>query len=310
MTREKINWIENLKVLGILAVILGHIASPLGEFIFSWHMPLFFIIAGFFINFDLSLGEYITKNFKRLMIPYFLFALIGVFATFLKNIFLAREQLEVFHELKGIFIWMDMTSLMNSYAFVLWFLPALFFSKVLFYIINKYIINIFIQLTLIIGLFYISFYIEVPFGIDNALNAMPFLFIGNKFFKSYQKSKLLYVLPFLIICLFFIFEIPLLDMASKNFNNVIINILWSISIIYFFILVLKKIKSTNYLFQLWASNTMLLFIIHPYTNNIANIGLKLFSFNYWYLELILTLTMLQIILILKSRYNKGIFKYV
>ena len=41
MNNEKIIWVDFLKMIGILAVILGHIANPFGKFIYSWHMPLF-----------------------------------------------------------------------------------------------------------------------------------------------------------------------------------------------------------------------------------------------------------------------------
>ena len=60
--QRKINWVNNIKVFGILAVILGHINSPFGGFIFSWHMPLFFIIAGFFIKFDMGWKVFIIKD--------------------------------------------------------------------------------------------------------------------------------------------------------------------------------------------------------------------------------------------------------
>ena len=130
MTKEKLIWIDNLKAIGIFAVILGHIASPFGTFIYSWHMPLFFMIAGFFIKFDLSLKEFIIKDFKRLMIPYFLFAIVGLLLETIKRIALHRESLDYIHEIKAVFIWMDMSSLINTYAFVLWFLPTLFFSRV------------------------------------------------------------------------------------------------------------------------------------------------------------------------------------
>jgi fucose 4-O-acetylase-like acetyltransferase len=41
-------WLNRLKTLGILAVILGHITSPFNTFIFSWHMPLFFFYCRLF----------------------------------------------------------------------------------------------------------------------------------------------------------------------------------------------------------------------------------------------------------------------
>lgn len=311
MAKQKINWIDNLKALGILAVILGHITSPFGTFIFSWHMPLFFMIAGFFIKFDLSIKEFIKKDFKRLIVPYFLFAIIALVLEILKRIALHRESLDYIHELKGIFIWMDMISLINTYAFVLWFLPALFFARVTLVFINKYIKHIIIQLFVISILFISSFYINLPFGFDNAMNALLFVFIGNIFFRLYQESKVVYILPFLLIGLYYIFGIPTLDIASKNYGIIVINIIWALSIIGTFMLMFKRIDIDNKLLKIWGGNTMLIFIVHPYTNNIAHIVVEKLHFGDWYLKFLISLLLLQIMLFIKFRFkNRGIFKYV
>lgn len=311
MIKEKINWIDNLKALGILAVILGHIASPLGSFIYTWHMPLFFILAGFFIKFDLSLKEFIVKDFKRLMIPYFIFAFVGLAMEALKRIALHRESLDYIYELKAVFIWMDMSSLINSYAFVLWFLPALFFARVFLVLLNKYIKNIMFQFIIIFILFSSSFLGDLPFGIDNSLNAVLFVFIGNLFFRFYQESKILYVLPFIVLALYFTFGIPSLDMATKNYENIFINIFFALGIVYMMILFFKKVNYSNRFLTLWGGNTMLLFIIHPYTNNIAHIVVEKLHFGEWYLKFFISLALLQMVLFIKQRFeNKGIFKYV
>jgi fucose 4-O-acetylase-like acetyltransferase len=311
MTKEKLNWIDNLKAIGIFAVILGHIASPFGSFIYSWHMPLFFMVAGFFIKFDLSIKEFIIKDLKRLMIPYFLFAFIGLGLETLKRIALHRETLDYMHELQGVFIWMDMSFLINSYAFVLWFLPALFFARVFLVVLNKYIKNIILQFIVASILFSFSFLGDLPFGIDNALNAILFLFMGSIFFRFYQENKLLYVLPFIVLALYFTFGIPSLDMATKSYENIVTNIFFAIGIVYTMIQFFKKINYSNRLLTLWGGNTMLLFIVHPYTNNIAHIVVEKLHFGDWYLKFIISISLLQIILFLKQKFeNRGVFRYV
>lgn len=83
MGNTKIEWVYSLKFIGITAVVLGHINSPFGNFIFSWYMPLFFILTGVFIKTDLDPVQFFTKEFKRLMIPYFIFSAVAlVFETF------------------------------------------------------------------------------------------------------------------------------------------------------------------------------------------------------------------------------------
>lgn len=309
--KQNIIWIDNLKFIGIIAVILGHIASPLGIFIFSWHMPLFFLIAGFFINYNISLNVFIVKNLKRLIVPYIVFSLIGIFATYIKNIVLHREQLELINELNGMIIWMDFPSLMNTYAFVLWFLPTLFFAKIFLYIIIKYIKNEFLGFLIVIILFVSSFYIDIPFAIDNAFNALIFLFIGNYIYRNQQYFNYWYLGLLVLLISFFIGGIPSLDIASKAYSLPFMNIIWSFSIILVLVSFLKKYHFSNSLFQQWSSNTMLLFIIHPYTNNIAHILTDKFNISTWYIELLLSLFLLEILLLIKIKYQKkGILKYV
>lgn len=56
---------------------------------------------------------------------------------------------------------------------------------------------------------------------------------------------------------------------------------------------------------------MLLFILHPYTNNISHIVVEKLHFGDWYLKFLISLLLLQIILLVKIRFEKrGIFKYV
>lgn len=45
---KRIDWIDTAKGIGIIAVIIGHFHVPdlTMRLIYSWHMPLFFIISG------------------------------------------------------------------------------------------------------------------------------------------------------------------------------------------------------------------------------------------------------------------------
>ena len=66
----------------MLMVILGHqfektrIGVPL-QFIQTFHMPMFFMIAGYFISERLMVNEYSIKRSKRLLIPYVITCLVA-----------------------------------------------------------------------------------------------------------------------------------------------------------------------------------------------------------------------------------------
>ena len=61
--------VDVMKGLGILAVIAGHLVETGRGFIFSWHMPLFFILAGYFYREREPLAE-ARKYAARLLLPY------------------------------------------------------------------------------------------------------------------------------------------------------------------------------------------------------------------------------------------------
>ncbi|HOI82826.1 MAG TPA: acyltransferase family protein [Campylobacterales bacterium] len=308
---QKISWIDNLKAIGILMVILGHINSPFSHFIFSWHMPLFFIVAGFFIKFDLSVKDFLIKDFKRLMVPYFVFAIVGLVVETAKRMALHRDVLDYIYEITGIFIWMDMPSLINTYAFVLWFLPTLFFARIIIFLVNKQFASFLLRFILIFSLFLVSFVVNIPFGIDNAMNAVLFVFIGSIFFRFYQDDKKLYGFAFGAMAAILYFGIPSLDMANKNYENVFINILWSASIVFVIVAALKKIDFKSKSLNVWGKSTMLLFIMHPYTNNIAHIVVEKLHFGDWWLKLFISLTLLQMLILAKQKFaGKMLFKYV
>ena len=116
--KERVLYLDNLKGFAILLVILGHAIQycerpgsydVLYKIIYSFHMPLFMTISGYFgISKNVSVIPSTQKRFKRLMIPYLIFGIIGCLAR------------------KG-----DYIQLLISPDSFLWFLWDLFFISLL-----------------------------------------------------------------------------------------------------------------------------------------------------------------------------------
>lgn len=77
------NWLDWAKVFGIALVILGYFTPDYKEtyssqLLYSFHMPLFFIISGFLCKYSQNIDfcSYVNKINKRLLIPYFLLCII------------------------------------------------------------------------------------------------------------------------------------------------------------------------------------------------------------------------------------------
>lgn len=91
---ERLVYIDILKGIAIIMVVMGHmfvpytdyLQSPVNQMIYSVHMPLFIFLSGFV--FHLSKGKNgikttVTKRVLSLLLPFFCFAAIYCFA---KNI--------------------------------------------------------------------------------------------------------------------------------------------------------------------------------------------------------------------------------
>lgn len=65
--------IDRMKGIGILLMVLGHCAIPLilNKAIFAFHMPLFFIVSGYLYK-EKTIRNVISRNFKKILIPYFI----------------------------------------------------------------------------------------------------------------------------------------------------------------------------------------------------------------------------------------------
>jgi polysaccharide biosynthesis protein PslL len=71
-------WIDVLKGLGIIAVVVGHVTyNPLlAQTIFMFHMPLFFLIGGYLHKTGMGQGAYLKAKTRSLLVPYLSFLVI------------------------------------------------------------------------------------------------------------------------------------------------------------------------------------------------------------------------------------------
>jgi len=144
--KKRLDYFDMAKGIGAFLVLIGHLQGeliypfspyiqPMCIWIFSFHMPLFFIISGMLINYrkdsEKDMSILCKKRFKAIMVPYYWFSffyLIEVlYALVTQSIELDTMYLQIWYVL-------------SLYGLnVLWFLPALFAGELLFlYLIKKF----------------------------------------------------------------------------------------------------------------------------------------------------------------------------
>lgn len=295
MNKRKINWIENLRALAILSVVLGHISNPTQSFIFTWHMPLFFIISGFFIDVSKGEAEFFISTFKRLIPLYFIAMLAGFVAEYSKNIILDRDQISLVSRVWLASIWMDYSALKNSYGFVLWFLPALFWARCILFLLIKRVKSNFIILLVIFFWIVFSPYVELPFALDEGLFALPFVFVGSYIYRNISKvsQKAIVILLASIIMLYvlslYFKGLPNIDLARKLISPYFIGGVQAIFVCVALVNIFFLMPFQSRIVTKISSLSLPIFILHPYTNNIAHLFVDNFLPGNWILKFLISL---------------------
>ena len=78
-------YLDGLKGVGIILMIIGHVMSPIRDLIFSFHMPLFFFISGYLYK-DRDAKDILLRNAKKVLLPYTLTCL------FIWLLFIVRDK--------------------------------------------------------------------------------------------------------------------------------------------------------------------------------------------------------------------------
>lgn len=209
--------VDVAKGIGILLVILGHLKNPLMDFIYAFHMPLFFFVSGMFVKNGLSLGNMVIGKAKRLLIPFALYYFLVVIYKMVK--LLVKSSLDL-----GAFSLNNPNSVFLNVG-PIWFLLALFYVFVLWIFFSRMSHIVRITVALMAALLPLSFYDVNPAYLNSALLALPFFLLGNSFHAMgiYTKIKSLdrkNQSAFCFMCfMFLIFTPP--EYNQLSFNRII-----------------------------------------------------------------------------------------
>lgn len=222
----RVEWVDKIKGIAILLVILGHISDTKGclqNWIYSFHMPLFFCVSGclYYINerqnMSISVFEYIKKKLARLIYPYFTYALVGIVYQLLR--FRCDEIKDAIFK----------TITLQGYS-TLWFLPTLFFAELFFHIcmrIHKKGIILFL-LIFFLGSFFcsyseINFYVMIyRIGVGVFFMSCGYLVYQLVIFKDFSRMSVVKTLCGLVLLInvFLACKNGFVDLHYVKMNNV------------------------------------------------------------------------------------------
>lgn len=200
----RVHWIDIARGLGIILVLYGHlfVSTQYNYFIFAFHMPLFFFISGLvFKRTTNSFKSIVIKYFKQLLIPYYLFAAFTYAFTLISQTAGDVSFGGIAYQLYGI-LYGNGNNGMLGYNVVLWFLPCLFATKLIFALLTKRVTQtkklIFVlSFCSLIG-YVTSVYLpwlKLPFNFEIALTGLTFFGAGyllqsnKQLFQTFAKQK-------------------------------------------------------------------------------------------------------------------------
>ncbi len=181
--------LDIMKGLGILLVIIGHSTIPKmpHDIIYSFHMPLFFVVAGFLYKAKPLNGKWWKNNVYRLLIPYLIFGVIWIGYDLVHS--LANDMsLAIVKGDMFALVWSNSGPHDNAYlgsisngVGVAWFFFALFWCRVVFAYTERYINKNLLPLTILLVSFasyIILSHVVLPFAILQGTLALVFYYLG------------------------------------------------------------------------------------------------------------------------------------
>lgn len=207
--KERIPYIDIARALSIAVLVLGHTlgysehSKVVYKLIYSFVVPLFFFISGYVMDVQKKAIPFIKQRFFRIMVPYFLWSLvfIGIYMIIGGD---SADALHVSKQNSALVLLRNTLygigkdgALQHNSS--LWFLPALFTMEVMYYFvisITNRLHDIRFDLLMGIGLFVIGIIsskhltVDLPWGINTALVAGPYFYVGHLLRKHDMVGKL------------------------------------------------------------------------------------------------------------------------
>lgn len=290
---KRLKYFDVVKGIGILLVIIGHLQGddifslspyilPFCTWIFSFHMPLFFIVSGMLINYrkdkEIPFSTLVKKRFKGIMIPYFCFSLIYLSVVF----YALFIQKSIMPETLYVNLWYVFSTYGMS---VLWFLPTLFFGEILFLFLlkklkQKLLIVSVVLITIVFSL--INFLTkqltfsspagerlhEFSLSVMRPFLALIFIFIGYMIFNIFKESEkirwkeIAIGVALILIGVLFFQKNGGVDFRSLVQKNLFFYYLCSVSTSLGLILLCKNCHVTLRLLTFCGKNSLIIMAVH------------------------------------------------
>lgn len=177
----RFDWIDWMKVLGIYLVVLGHFNTVGNQFVYVFHVPLFFVISGFLCKRECDGRLFWQKLWYNLAVPMLMLATLNyAYYCALKLYYGTFELVQVYWFVRNVLFGM-----MSGFG-PLWFVYTLILLKIIYQYCTHnsvfYVLTVpFLGLSVLYNHYDLSgtpFFLKAPNVIVNICTAFPFFALG------------------------------------------------------------------------------------------------------------------------------------
>lgn len=262
----RISWIDMARGMAMLLIIVGHcvgIPETLRHIIFSFHVPMFFILSGFVYR---KKEKSVRKDLKQLIIPYI--AAVCIIIVF--QIYGSKQ-----------WDWLQIRQILKSACYgygsnyndigligALWFLPTTFVTRRIMNLVFSFHIKeayraIGFIILMILGI-EIGQSTWIPWNVDIAFVAAGFMYVGYLL----NKTEKLFAKDILIGCFFIWFaamKCGQLEISTRTYNLWMVSFAGSIAGSICVMGICEKLKNIKFIEKFLSFvgiHTVLLLCIH------------------------------------------------
>lgn len=190
-SKQRDKSIDIAKGIGIILVVYGHLACPIHEEIYLFHMPLFFLLSGYFFSKSDSIKHFFLKKTKALICPFLVFYIVSFIYFYLLN-----NDLADFIGTTNYFL--------PSNNGTLWFLLSLYGIFVITFAIDVYILSVVLKFMVILMIIVIGYIVSIksfflPLCLSQSFLGFIFFYLGYQIRKyNLLKNKRIYIPVFTV----------------------------------------------------------------------------------------------------------------
>jgi len=281
---KRIRWVDIAKGIGILLVVLGHcqISETMLEIITSFHMPLFYFLAGYvYCPAKHSFSSFFKSRMKTILCPYVCFTVLSVVASFCRKLLGQEISLEI------IFDKFVLIGAVESNR-PLWFLRSLFVVQILFFFYQRFRKKQFSGYVEIYLMMILAFALDWNLWM-RSVNGFVFYALGYytkeaRLMDHVRRLRyLVCVISAFVFCCAFVYSPESFSIGS---NDHLISYVITTHAGSLFILSLSmcleamKIRVLDYL----GKNSLVILCTHILVKDAISVFLKLFFKNYTYMD--------------------------